>query len=149
MTKIIAIFFLLFLLFPPAAYSDLLETVSSKLICQCGCTIILSDCQCQTAQEMRDKVRLMIDQGKGEKQIIASFVSLYGEKVLGEPPKRGFNLLAYILPLAAILTGGIFIWWLIRRWTILSHKKEEARRMEKVDKKYQEKVRRELNKYDF
>lgn len=149
MSRIIAIFSVLLLFCSATGYSDLLEIVSSKLICQCGCTMVVATCQCEKAGEMRGQIRLMANQGKEEEQIIASFVNLYGEKVLGEPPKRGFNLLAYILPFAGFLTGGILIWWLVRKWTSLSHGKKKNKKTTKVDGEYQEKVRRELTKYDF
>lgn len=135
------------LLFSSTGYSDPLYTVSSKLVCQCGCTMVLSTCQCETAEKMRDKIKFMIGKGKGEDEIIASFISVYGEKVLEEPFKKGFSLLAYIIPFAAIFSGGICIWWLARRWTGVSRKKEK--KAEQVEEEYQEKVHRELDEYEF
>lgn len=146
MAKIIPVVFLLVLLFPFAGYSTDLTTVSSKLICQCGCTMILSVCQCQKAEEMRNQIKTMIDQGKDEEEILKFFVNLYGEKVLGAPIKKGFNLLAYILPFIGILLGAILIWWLVRKWTRITHAEDKG---EEVEQEYQEKIRKELDKYEF
>ena len=39
-------------------------------------------------------------------QIIAIFRAQYGEKVLSAPTTQGFNLLAWVMPFAAIVAGG-------------------------------------------
>jgi len=49
-------------------------------------------------------------------QVIASYVAQHGEQILIAPEATGFNLLAWLGPLAGLVLacGGMF--WLLRRW---------------------------------
>lgn len=47
----------------------------------------------------------MIDSGKTEDQILNVFVSQYGQTVLAAPPKKGFNLTAWLIPFGGFLAG--------------------------------------------
>jgi cytochrome c-type biogenesis protein CcmH len=42
-------------------------------------------------------------------------VGQYGKRVLAVPPAEGFNLLAWVMPFAAIGAGLAMIWLFIRR----------------------------------
>jgi cytochrome c-type biogenesis protein CcmH len=44
-------------------------------------------------------------------------VAQFGEAVLAAPPKKGFNLLAWVLPLVGIVVAGGAIAFLAVRWT--------------------------------
>src|SRR3989304_198516 len=70
------------------------KDVEKQLMCQCGCTMVVDVCDCETANQMRDKIAELIDQGQDKNQIVAYFVSQHGEKILSAPPKKGFNLVA-------------------------------------------------------
>ena len=41
---------------------------------------------------------------------------LFGGLMLA-PKAEGLNLLVYLIPLAAVLTGGFIVWRTVRRWT--------------------------------
>ena len=58
----------------------------------------------------------MIDSGQTEEQIIATWAQKYGYTVLSSPPASGFNLLAYILPFAALLFGALIAVYVARTW---------------------------------
>ena len=56
------------------------------------------------------------DAGDSKSEIKARLVGEFGQAVLAEPSKRGFNLLAWVLPLigivlAAIVLGGLAYTW--------------------------------------
>ena len=51
---------------------------------------------------MKAFIRARIAAGDSAAQIKASLVDQFGPAVLAEPPKRGFDLLAWLLPLAAL-----------------------------------------------
>jgi cytochrome c-type biogenesis protein CcmH len=81
----------------------------------------------------------MVQQGKSPKEIQDYFVSRYGEFVLLSPPKRGFNLLVWVLPFLAIGLGAGVIYLVVRRWT-----ESSVAGRPPVDPAYAERVRREL-----
>jgi cytochrome c-type biogenesis protein CcmH len=84
-------------------------------------------------------VRELVEQGKSREEILAYFVSRYGEFVLLSPTKRGFNLLVWILPFLALIVGGCGVYLVARRWT----EGREAGPLV-VDPAYAERVQREL-----
>ena len=51
---------------------------------------------------MKAFIRARIAAGDSAAQIKAKLVDQFGPAVLAEPPKRGFDLLAWLLPLAAL-----------------------------------------------
>ena len=108
-----------------AAYAAVTsKEVEGELMCQCGCTMVVDVCDCETANQIRARIADMIDQGQGKDQIIASFVSQYGDKMLASPPKKGFNLVAWVAPFAAVAVGGVGIFFALRTW--VRNGKEEA-----------------------
>jgi cytochrome c-type biogenesis protein CcmH len=145
-----ATFIILFLSFLPArASADTVGDVSNQLICQCGCTLVLANCtheECHSRENMTAIIGQQLAQGQSEEQIIASFVAQYGEPVLASPPKRGFNLMAWILPFAAILAGGGLIYFLIRKWVRRGGYSpvNVATEAEEMDTEYQHQLEEEL-----
>ena len=91
-----------------------------------------------------------ITRGQSTEQIIQSFVTQYGEQVLASPPKRGFNLAAWVLPIAAILGGGGVISIALRGWVRRSkiHPTNTMIQAEEGDEEYQRQLENELNEFD-
>lgn len=95
--------------------------LESKIRCTCGCNLSVYTCRttdftCQTSPAMHAQVIALVEQDKTSEEILADFVAQYGETVLMAPPRRGFNLAAYVVPgivIAAI--GGAMAWVLLRR----------------------------------
>jgi cytochrome c-type biogenesis protein CcmH len=95
------------------------QEVSEGLTCQCGCGLTVANCnhpQCEFSVPVRQKIEQMIAQGMGRSQIIAAFRAQYGEKILSAPTVEGFNLLAWIMPFAAVLAGCFIIVGALGRW---------------------------------
>ena len=95
------------------------ESVANKVVCQCGCNLILNNCLhegCGSAEPMRAFIRAQLAQGRSEDQIIGAFVQQYGEQVLASPPKRGFNLTAWTFPFIALIAGGMVLAYTLRTW---------------------------------
>lgn len=53
--------------------------------------------------------------GASEEQILDHFVAKHGERILAAPKARGFNLLAYVMPVFGLMLGGTLIFVLLRR----------------------------------
>jgi cytochrome c-type biogenesis protein CcmH len=118
---------------------DRVREVASELRCVVCQNLSVADSPSDLAREMRNLVRELLQQGKTPEEIKAYFQSRYGDFVLLEPPKRGFNLLVWGLPFAALVAGACGVYLVARRWTAKGH--ESAPRL---DPTYAERVRREL-----
>ena len=68
------------------------------------------------ATEMKSVVRSMLAEGKSDEEIVEYFQSRYGDWVLLAPPKRGFNLMVYVLPVLLVLGGAVFVYRTARRY---------------------------------
>ncbi|MDF2946690.1 MAG: hypothetical protein K0S51_1369 [Bacillales bacterium] len=67
----------------------------------------------------------MISEGKTTEEILDYFVDTYGEEILIEPKKKGFNIAAYAVPAAIIVGATGLIVYAIRFWTRTSRTEEE------------------------
>ena len=128
-TALLIIIIALLLLFPTQVMAATVDDIASQLICQCGCTAVLNNCthvECHVRGTMTTAIRQGLDQGKSPEQLIDLFVRQYGEQVLASPPKRGFNLTAWILPFVAIAAGGLVVYILVRKWVRRGRETEAA-----------------------
>lgn len=115
---IVVLAFVIALTAMPARAGGVIDEIQTNLMCQCGCTMVLSTCECGTAEQMRGEIRTMLDQGQTKDDILTLYVGKYGEKVLSAPKAEGFNLSAYITPFAVILAGGGALGLIVRQWVI-------------------------------
>lgn len=123
-----------------------LSDIEKQLMCMCGCGMVLSSCQCGTAEEFREEIQSKLEQGVPPEQIIQGFVAKYGETVLSAPTKSGFNLTAWITPFAALILGMTVLFLVVREF---SHRyKEKSETTEPVIKKeFSKKVDEELKEF--
>jgi cytochrome c-type biogenesis protein CcmH len=66
---------------------------------------------------MRDYIRQRIAAGATKTEIKDALVEQFGESVLAAPPKKGFNLLAGVLPFVGIVAAGAVLGALVWRWS--------------------------------
>ena len=93
-----------------------LAELEQEIICpSCHTTLALSNAP--IAERMRAFIRQRIAAGDTKSEIKAQLVDQFGEAVLAAPPKRGFNLLAWVLPLAGIGLAAIAVAFAARRWS--------------------------------
>jgi cytochrome c-type biogenesis protein CcmH len=122
-----------------AQLEDRVREIAAQLRCVVCQNLSVADSPSDLAKEMRNLVRELVEQGKSREEILAYFVSRYGEFVLLSPTKRGFNLLVWVLPFVALIAGAGGVYLVARRWTERREAAEPA-----VDPEYAERVRREL-----
>jgi cytochrome c-type biogenesis protein CcmH/NrfF len=94
--------------------------VEESLTCQCGCGLTVHSCnhlQCGSGDPIKKEIAERIARGEDKETILAAFRARYGEKILSSPTFQGFNWVAWIMPFAAVLAGGVGISLVIRRWT--------------------------------
>ena len=102
---------------PDTALEALTRSVATQLRCPVCQGLSLADSPSELALEMKDVVRTQLAAGRTPDEVKAYFVAKYGEWILLEPPRRGVNLLAYLLPATALVAGLGVIWLALRRWT--------------------------------
>ena len=87
--------------------------LESGLKCNCGCGLDLHSCQfqmqCGVSPVWSKRIRDALEGGESMETIEASFVADFGTAVLLAPPPEGFNLVGYLLPLAAIVGVGMLL----------------------------------------
>ena len=66
---------------------------------------------------MRDSIRQQLAAGRTDQEIMQFFVERYGDTILYTPPRRGFSLLAWWVPVMVLFGSGscAVIFWLRRR----------------------------------
>ena len=93
-----------------------LPELERELICP-TCHEPLALSSSPIANRMRAFIRARIAAGDTKSEIKAKLVDSFGESVLAAPPKRGFNLLAWLLPLVGLALGAVVLAFLARRWS--------------------------------
>lgn len=93
---------------------DQINEVARQLYCPVCENIPLDVCPTQACAQWRALIKEKLEAGWSMDQIKDYFAVQYGDRVLGEPPRKGFNWLVYILPPVMILAGALFLGWLIR-----------------------------------
>lgn len=105
------------LIWPLAAVGQgTVEEIASELICLCGCNKLLNQCDMENAREMKAVIAQKLGEGLGKAAIIAYLTTTYGERVLAAPPKRGFNLAAWLTPFGVVALGSVVIWLAVAAW---------------------------------
>ena len=132
---------------------DEVQAVTSNLVCLCGCgNKTVSLCGCGNADAVTKEVEGMLQGGKTPEQVLAHYVDAGGLAALAAPPKKGFNLLAWVLPFVGILAAGTFLVAKARNWHAHSIKQQAviAKHAESlpVQDPYQDRLSRELEKVD-
>lgn len=82
-------------------------------VCQ-GVTVAYSNSG--LAQQMRVLIKKKLEAGETKEQILQYFVDRYGESILTNPPKSGFTLLVWLLPVAGLLVGAGTVGYALRSW---------------------------------
>jgi cytochrome c-type biogenesis protein CcmH/NrfF len=89
------------------------------LMCPCGCAEILLECNhvgCAYSETMRKELAAAVDKGSSDDSILQQFVDKYGTTVLAAPTKKGFDMVAWIMPGAVLLAGIWLTAVLARKW---------------------------------
>jgi cytochrome c-type biogenesis protein CcmH/NrfF len=107
----------------PAARASL-PTIERQVMCV-TCKIPLNVAQSQQADRERAFIQRLIDEGQTEAQIKRGLVGQYGAAVLGLPGAHGFDLSAYLVPLAVVLALLTTLVLLLPRWR--RHARVQAR----------------------
>jgi len=120
--------------------------LESQLVCPvCGTTLDQSDAP--IAQRMKRFIRQRLAAGASEKQIKAELVDQFGPAVLAEPPKSGFDLLAWLVPLGILAAGTVGVGLIAWGWSRRRGEGETAAPPE-LDAELERRVDAELRRFE-
>ena len=120
--------------------------LEAELVCPV-CETTLDQSNAPVAERMKAFIRARIAVGDTEEEIKGALVAQFGPGVLAEPPGGGFGLLAWLLPLAALVGGAIALGLLVRAWSRRAPGPQPAAE-ERLDPELERLVDDELARFD-
>ena len=116
----LALMFAALLLAAPAAASEAHPTLGEledQLMCPICTGETLAQSDSPAAQQIKGYIGRRIAAGATRSQIKNELVKEWGQRILAAPPRHGFNLLAWALPLIGVVGGAGIMGLLAWRWT--------------------------------
>ena len=93
-----------------------LPELEGELICP-TCETTLDQSNAPVAERMRVFIRQRIAAGDTKSEIKDRLVDQFGAAILAAPPRSGFDLLAWLLPLAGLAAGVLAVSLVAWRWS--------------------------------
>jgi cytochrome c-type biogenesis protein CcmH len=90
--------------------------LEGDLVCP-TCHTTLDQSNAPVAVRMKQFIRRRIAAGDSKSEIKDQLVAQFGKGVLAAPEQKGFDLLAWVLPIVGVLTGAAVLTLLLWRWT--------------------------------
>ena len=128
----------------PVAGAPNPSDLEAELVCP-TCETTLDQSNAPVAQRMKQIIRERIAAGWTEEQIKDDLVDQFGPGVLAEPPKSGFDLLAWVLPLGLLTAGVLGVGVVAWGW---SHRRGDPGRDEPLDPDLERRVDVELERFE-
>jgi cytochrome c-type biogenesis protein CcmH len=131
----------------PAAASEERPSAAeleSELVCPV-CEATLDTSNAPVALAMKAFIRERIAAGDSKSEIKAQLVEQFGPAVLAVPPRKGFDWIAWLLPLAGLVAAAAVVGALAWRW---SHLRAEPAPAEPLDPELEARVDAELERYE-
>lgn len=130
----------------PAAASERHPTLGElehEVMCP-TCKTLLELSHAPVAERMRAFIRRRIAAGETKSRIEAELVHEFGEGVLASPPKHGFGLLAWLVPLLAGTGACLAVLALARSW----HERAAPTAVPEIDPPAAQELERALAAFD-
>lgn len=125
---------------PPSA-----AALEAELVCP-TCKSTLDQSNAPVARRMKAIIRARIAAGATAAEIKQELVDQFGPAVLAEPPKRGFDLLAWLLPLVGVAVGAVVVGGIAVAWRGARRGGDE--RVEPLDPASEQRVDEALARFD-
>jgi len=145
--KLLACIVLALALAPAALASERHPTLSElegEVMCPI-CNTTLDQSSSPAASQIEAFISRRIAAGDTKSEIKDRLVAEYGSQILAAPPKEGFDLLAWLLPIGGALAGAALLGVLAWRW---SRMREPASRTARLDPALERRVDEELARFD-
>jgi len=125
----------------PPVQADL----EAEIVCP-TCKTTLDQSNAPIAVRMKTYIRARIAAGDSAAEIKSQLVDQFGAGVLAEPPKRGFDLLAWLLPLGAVVVGAVVVGALAVTWS--KRRDPEADASADLDPELSQRLDEELDRFE-
>lgn len=125
--------------------ADLVREIEDNLIAPCCWSQPVSQHYSEVSEQIRTEVRAMVAEGRTKDEIYDHYVAQYGERILAAPRPEGFNILAYVLPWAALVFGAWLLIVLIKRLRSPAPSPAPA---EVPDERYASRIEKELKEFE-
>ena len=89
--------------------------VEDEVMCD-TCNVPLNIAESARADQLRKEIRVKIARGESKQRIKDELRVTYGDKILALPPKSGFSLAAYLVPIGVALGLIALVAVLVPRW---------------------------------
>ena len=93
-----------------------LPYMEGQIMCP-TCHTTLDQSDAAAAERIKHRIQVLIDRCETADQIRAELVRNFGAGILAAPPHKGFDLLAWWLPLGGILLGALLLAVGVWRWS--------------------------------
>jgi cytochrome c-type biogenesis protein CcmH len=104
----------------PQALEQQAKQLEAKLMAPCCWAQQVSLHQSPAADEARRNIRRLLAEGKTPQQVLDVYVAEYGDRILAEPPARGFSRLIYVAPWVFLVASVGLVVVVIRRLRAVS-----------------------------
>ncbi|HVB63198.1 MAG TPA: cytochrome c-type biogenesis protein CcmH [Nitrolancea sp.] len=127
-------------------------SIANALNCPVCTGESVRDSSSQLAHDIRQLIQQQLDQGMTRQQIMDYFVNAYGITILRQPPKHGFSLALWWIPVAALLAGAaILLGFLTQRRRLLANGATNGPDIREDDPNlasYEERIRQDVSDYE-
>lgn len=123
-----------------------LPDIEDEVMCPI-CGTILEASNSPQAEREREFIRAQIAQGKSKEEIQDALVAEYGPDVLAVPDSKGFDLVAWVVPILGLLVAvgllGVALWRIKRKPA------DETETVNRVGKEENDRINREIGNSDL
>ena len=129
-----------------AAGAPVQADLEAEIVCP-TCKTTLDQSNAPIAVRMKAYIRARIAAGDSGAEIKEQLVDQFGPGVLAEPAKRGFDLLAWLLPLGAVAVGAVVVGALAVTWSKRRSAPEDAT-LDDLDPELEQRLDAELDRFE-
>jgi cytochrome c-type biogenesis protein CcmH len=97
------------------------QNLGGKIMCSCGCAQMLLKCNhvgCPNSDRMIRELRANVQSTSNDEEVLNWFRKNWGVTAVVEPSTHGFELMAWILPVAGLGFGLLLVILLIHNWKL-------------------------------
>jgi cytochrome c-type biogenesis protein CcmH/NrfF len=109
--------------------SEVATAVSHNVMSPFCPGVTLHDCPSDAATDLRGRIEAWARRGQSRTEIMARLRAEYGPAIAASPEPRGRGLVAWLLPVAALVAGALVVTASVRRWSAPPPTAPEPRRL--------------------